>query len=295
MTSTLLVQATFSGVVNGCIYGLIGLGLAVIFKGTRVVNAMQGEFAVVGAMIAVFAIARSGLPYPVAILCGVAVGALTGALIYGAFIKRMEDRSASEESYLVLTIGLAFALSASVLYFGGRESHLLPAFGGDVIYEIYGGFIRSHGVWLVGITLLTAYAVRLFYRRTLLGLSMTAASLDVDGATTIGINVAHMRLLTFALGGGVGALAGILATPLVEVNFNMGMIYTLKGFAAAIIGGLANPLGAILGGVTLGLLESLAVVGFPSGYKDVVALSLLIIIMIVMPHGMLGSSGRKGG
>ena len=295
MVSTLVVQAVISGVVNGCIYALIGLGLAVIFKGTRVVNAMQGEFAVIGAMVTVFALTHAGLPYAVAILCGIAVGALIGAVIYAFLVRKMEDRNASEESYLVLTIGLAFALSAAVLYFGGRDSHLLPAFGGDVIFQVFGGFIRGHGIWLVIITLLTVYAIRLFYRKTMLGLSMMAASLDVDGATTTGINVHYMRLLTFALGGGVGAMAGILATPLVEVNFTMGLVFTLKGFAASIIGGLTNPLGAVFGGITLGLLESLAVVGFPSGYKDVVALSLLIIIMIIMPHGMLGRTGRKGG
>ena len=120
-------------------------------------------------------------------------------------------------------------------------------------------------------------------------------SMDPDGAATNGIDVRWMRSLTFVLGGMVGAIAGILVAPLVAVNYHLGIALTLKGFAAAILGGLTNPLGAVIGGVTLGLLESLAVIAFPSGYKDVIALAIMIAIMILMPNGLLGRVGRVGG
>jgi branched-chain amino acid transport system permease protein len=104
-----------------------------------------------------------------------------------------------------------------------------------------------------------------------------------------------MRTLTFLLGGLVGGLAGVLVSPLTTLHYEMGLLLTLKGFAAAILGGLTNPFGAVVGGVTLGLLEALAVLSVSSGYKDVIAMSILIAIMILMPNGMLGRGARKGG
>jgi branched-chain amino acid transport system permease protein len=124
---------------------------------------------------------------------------------------------------------------------------------------------------------------------------MLAASIDVNGSLTIGINVPLMRTLTFVAGGLMGGLAGVLVAPLINIHYEMGLLLTLKGFAAAILGGLSSPLGAVLGGVTLGLVESLAIVAVSSGYKDVIAMAILILIMIVMPQGLLGRHGRRGG
>lgn len=295
MSIGLLEQAVLSGITNGFIYALIGMGMAVIFKGSRIVNAMQGEFAVVGALITVFAVQAARMPYPVAIVAGVLVGALSGAVIDVLFVRPMTRRGASEESFLLLTIGLSFTLAAGALYFGGRDSHLLPGFGGQGVIEILQATLPVHAAWLMVVATAVVIALRLFFTRTLLGLAMSAAASDPDGATSTGIDVGRMRLLTFLLGGGIGAIAGVLVTPLISMNYQMGIGLTLKGFAAAILGGLTNPLGALFGGLALGLLESLAVVGFPSGYRDVVALSLLIVIMIAMPNGLLGRAGRRGG
>lgn len=295
MSASLIQQAVLSGIVNGLVYALMGMGMAVIFKGSRIVNAMQGEFAVVGALVTVFAMQAAGWPYALAIVAGVLAGAFGGVLIDLVFVRPMTRRGASEESFLLLTIGLAFALAAAVLYFGGRDSHLLPGFGGQGVVEILQATLPVHAAWLMPTALAVVLALRQFYTRTLLGLAMTAASSDADGATGTGIDVGRMRMLTFLLGGGIGAIAGILVTPLLAVNYQMGIGLTLKGFAAAILGGLANPMGALVGGLALGLLESLAAVGFPSGYRDVVALTLLVVIMIVMPHGLLGRAGRVGG
>lgn len=295
MSAVVLEQAFVSGVTNGFVYALIGMGLAVIFKGSRIVNAMQGEFAVVGALITVFAMQGLGLSYPLAIAAGIAAGALSGCAIDVIFVRPMIRRGASEESFLLLTIGLAFALSASVLYFGGRDSYLLPGFGGQGVIDILDATLPVHAAWLMLAAVAVVLALWFFYTRTLLGLAMTAASSDADGATMTGIDVGRMRLLTFLLGGGIGAIAGVLVTPLISMNYQMGIGLTLKGFAAAILGGLTNPLGSVIGGVALGLLESLAVAGFPSGYRDAVALSMLVVIMIVMPNGILGRAGRSGG
>lgn len=299
MTWGLFWQAVLTGITNGFVYALIGIGIVVIFRGTKIVNAMQGEFSVVGAIVAVIALQLNGVPYVLAALIGVLAGAVLGLLVDLLFVRPMMKRKAGEESFLLLTIGLAFTISAAILYFVGRESWLLPGIGAPGIVEFFadtfGAFILTHSLWLVAISIVVVIGLRLFYARSLLGLSMAAASIDPEGAATNGINVALMRTCTFVLGGAVGALAGILIAPLVAVNFSMGLVLTLKGFAAAILGGLANPLGAVVGGLVIGISEAFAVIGISSGYKDVAAMTLMIVMMVIMPNGLLGRSGRRGG
>ena len=295
MSVSLLLQSVLSGLTNGFVYGLVGLGLAAIFRGTRIINAMQGDFALLGGITAALLLERLGWPMALAFAAAVAVGGIAGWLMELLLIRPLRRRGGSEDSYLLLTLGVAFAVSAFVLYAVGRDSHSLPGLGGEGIIVVGDASIRTHAVWLIAISLATMAGLRLFFAKTALGLSMLAAALDAEGALTTGINVPLMRTLTFALGGLVGGLAGILVGPLVTVYFDMGLLLTLKGFAAAILGGLANPMGAIAGGVTLGLLESLAIVTVSSGYKDVIAMVILIVIMIVMPNGLLGRRLRKGG
>jgi branched-chain amino acid transport system permease protein len=295
MNLSLLLQALIAGVTNGLVYALVGMGMSAIFRGSRVVNAMQGEFSVIGAIVAVLLLKAWGLSYVPAALGGVLAGTVVGALVEFIFVRQMIRRGATEVSFLLLTIGLSLAASASVLFFVGRDSYLLPAIGGDEVYIILDAVLRIHALWLIIIAVAVALLLRLFYRKTPLGLAIMAASSNADGAATIGINVGRMRTLSFALGGLLGAVAGILITPLLSVNYLGGLALTLKGFAAGILGGLTNPMGALAGGLALGLIEALAIVWVSSAYKDVVAFSVIIAIMILMPHGILGRAGRKGG
>ena len=295
MSFDLFFQSILTGLTNGFVYGLVGLGLASIFRGTRIINAMQGDFALIGGITAVLLIERAGVPPLLAFVAAVLIGGIAGWLMEVVLVRPLRRRGGSEDSYLLLTLGVAFAVSALVLYLIGRDSHTLPGIGGEGIVVIGDAAIRIHALWLIAISLAVMGALRLFFSRTALGLSMLAAALDAEGASTTGINVPMMRTLTFALGGLIGGLAGVLVGPLVTVFFDMGLLLTLKGFAAAILGGLANPLGAIVGGVTLGLLESIAIVAVSSGYKDVIAMGILIVIMIAMPNGLLGRRLRKGG
>lgn len=295
MNATLVLQAALAGLTNGFVYALVGLGIAVIFRGTRIINAMQGECALVGGMVAYLVLERLGLPLAAAAVGGVLGGGALGLLTEVLLVRPTRRRGGSEESYLLLTLGGAFAISASVLYLFGRDSRLLPGIGGEASALIFDAAIRVHALWLIAIAAAVMVLLWLFYRRTRIGLSMLAAAIDEDGAATIGIDVARMRTLTFLLGGLVGGLAGVLVSPLTTLHYEMGLLLTLKGFAAAILGGLSNPFGAVVGGVTLGLLESLAVLSVSSGYKDVIAMTILIAIMIMLPNGMLGRGARKGG
>lgn len=295
MTGGLLLQSILTGLTNGFVYGLVGLGLAAIFRGTRIVNAMQGDFSLIGGIAAVLLLEKLQWPLAAAMAAAVLLGALAGWLVELILVRPLRKRGGTEDSYLLLTLGIAFAVSALVLYFVGRDSHALPGIGGEGIIVVGDAAIRVHSVWLIAIGLAVMLLLRLFFTRTTMGLSMMAAAIDAEGAATTGIDVALMRTLTFVLGGVVGALAGVLVGPLVTVHYEMGLLLTLKGFAAAILGGLSNPMGAIVGGITLGLVESIAIVTVSSGYKDVIAMTILIIIMIVMPQGLLGRKLRRGG
>jgi branched-chain amino acid transport system permease protein len=294
MSVGLIVQAIITGITNGLIYALVGIGIAAIFKGTRIINVMQGEFSVTGAMITVLLLNKAHWPYWLSILGGILSGAVIGMVIDVLFVRYMMRKHATQQSFILLTIGLAITMSASILFFIGRTGYVLPPFGGGA-FNILGAVLQTHALWLIIIALAITAGLKLFYHRTTIGLAMMGASIDADGAATIGIDVSKMSTLTFILGGVLGAIAGILVTPLLSVDFSMGINLTLKGFAAAILGGLTNPLGAAVGGLTLGLVESLAVVAVSSSYKDVIAYAVLIAIMIVMPHGMLGRAGRRGG
>lgn len=294
MSGMLLTQALITGVTNGLIYALIGLGMAVIFKGSRLINAMQGELAVVGAATAVYCVEIAHWPTWLAVVAGMSGAMLISILVDVALLRRLFKRNAREESFLLLTVGLGFTLSAAVLFVFGREEHLLPAFGEEV-YELFDAIIREQALWLIAISASMLVALRLFYKYTDFGLAMMAASIDPDGAATTGINVRLMRTATFALGGLMAAVAGLLITPMIGVSYQMGPALTLKGFAAAVLGGLTNPLGALVGGLAIGILESFSIVFISSGMKDAIALTALIVIMILVPDGILGRAGRKGG
>ena len=151
MTLSLVLQAVFAGVTNGMVYALVGMGLAAIFKGSRVINAMQGEFSVIGAMTTVLLLTKAGWPYPAAILGGSLAGALVGAFIEVAFVRYMAAKNASEDSFLLLTIGLALTLSASILFFVGRDGHLLPPLGGEGVLIVLDAVMQFHALWLIAI------------------------------------------------------------------------------------------------------------------------------------------------
>jgi len=295
VTITLLLQSILAGLTNGFVYGLIGLGIAIVFRGARIINAMQGDFALLGSVVAYVALTRLHLPMLPAFLVGVIAGGVLGFLVERFLIRPTEKRAGAEDSYLLVTLGGAFAASAAVLLYFGRDSYVLSGVGGDSSIDVFDAAIRVHAVWLIVISSIVVTGLKLFYSYTRLGQAMLAASIDVDGSLTIGINVPLMRTLTFVAGGLMGGLAGVLVAPLINIHYEMGLLLTLKGFAAAIVGGLTSPLGAVFGGVTLGLVESLAIVAVSSGYKDVIAMAILILIMIVMPQGLLGRRGRRGG
>jgi branched-chain amino acid transport system permease protein len=295
MTWTLLLQSAIAGITNGFIYGLTGLGIAVIFRGTRVINAMQGDFSLIAGVAAYLILNRYGQPLPIALLGGIAAGGFIGAFVERLLIRPIDRLGGTEDRYLLVTLGGAFAVSGTVLLLFGHDNRSMPGIGGDRSVDIFDATLSVHAIWLIAISIAIVLFLYHFFARTHLGRSMMAASIDPEGAATIGINVPLMRTFTFLMGGLIGGLAGVLIAPIVTLHYEIGLLLTLKGFAAAILGGLTKPFGAIVGGLTLGLLESFAVVMVSSGYKDVIAMAILIAIMILLPGGLFSRRLRQGG
>jgi branched-chain amino acid transport system permease protein len=295
MTWTLLLQSAIAGITNGFIYGLTGLGIAVIFRGTRVINAMQGDFALIAGVVAYLILNSFGSPLPLALLAGIVAGGAIGALAERLIIRPIDRLDGTEDRYLLVTLGGAFAVSGTVLLLFGHDTHSMPGIGGDRAVDIFDATLSVHAIWLITISIAVVLFLGHFFAWTHLGRSMMAASIDPEGASTIGIDVPLMRTLTFLIGGLIGGLAGVLIAPLVTLHYEIGLLLTLKGFAAAILGGLTKPFGAIIGGLTLGLVESFAVLMVSSGYKDVIAMAILIAIMILLPGGLFSRRIRQGG
>lgn len=293
--SGLILQSLLAGLTNGLIYALIGLGIAAIFKGSDIVNAMQGEFGTMAAIVTSLLMAAQGWPYWLAGFCGLSVGLIFGVIIEFVLVRPMRRRDAPHDSYLLLTLGLSITFSALILYVAGSESYKLPGFGGDRVWIILNAVVPEQSLWLLGCGVAIILATRWFFGRTSLGLRMMAAAIDADGAATIGVNVPLMRTITFGLGGILGSAAGLLIATSIPLDYHTGLILTLKGFAAAILGGITNPIGAAVGGITIGVLEAASIISISSAYKDVVTFALLIVIMIFLPNGMLGKARRAGG
>jgi branched-chain amino acid transport system permease protein len=210
-------------------------------------------------------------------------------------VRPTRRRGGSEESYLLLTLGVAFAISAAALYFFGRDSRSLPGIGGEGSVVLMDAALRIHAISLVVIASLIMVLLRLFYNRTLIGLSMMAASIDEDGAATVGIDVPLMRSLTFLAWRTSGRTGGCTGLATHYRALRDGTVAHPEGFCRGHSGRAEQSIRRGGGRLDAGLIESIAVLSVSSGYKDVIAMTLLIVIMIFMPHGMLGKGARKGG
>jgi branched-chain amino acid transport system permease protein len=280
-----LVQYVISGVTVGSIYGLTGLGFTMIFNTTEIINFAQGEFVMLGGMLTVFALGL-GLPLPAAV--GVAVLAVTAL---GVAVDRLTIRPVRGQSginLVIITIGVSILLRGATILLFGKDTFSLPPFTGGPPLEVLGAALLPQSLWVVGIAALTLTATKLFFDRTIAGKAMLACSYDRRAASLVGISVDAMVTLSFGLSALIGALGGAILAPITLTSYDVGILLGLKGFAACIVGGLGNPFGAALGGVLLGVLESLGAGLLSSAYKDAVAFVLLLLLLFFRPSGLFG-------
>ncbi|MFZ5587713.1 MAG: branched-chain amino acid ABC transporter permease [Thermodesulfobacteriota bacterium] len=281
-----LSQYVMSGLTTGAVYALVALGFCLIYNATHIVNFAQGDFLSLGGLLLYSLLHAAGLPLPLAFLLTVA-----GAALAGAALERLAIRPAKSREITVL---IFITVAASVLMRGvfkeiwGKQALAVPSFSPETPLRLLGATFTPQNLWVLGVTLMAIAVLAWFFNRTLTGKAMRAVALNPRAAALMGIDVNRMVMLSFALAGGLGAVAGMLITPITTVSYQVGVLIGLKGFAAAVLGGYGSFAGAIAGGLLLGLLESLGAGVISSAFKDVIAFVVLILVLFIRPQGLLG-------
>ena len=279
------LQFLFSGITVGATYALAALGFTLIYNASNVINFAQGEFIMLGGMLAVL-FTQAGLPLPVALMLAIIVPAIVGVLIEKLAIEPV--KGAETVTLIIITIGASLVIRGLVAVFLGKNTHSLPPFSGDAPIEILGATLLPQSLWVLGVTALVVVALWYFFNRTLQGKAMLATSVNRLAAELVGINTGWVLFMSFAMSAALGALGGILLTPITMTSYDVGIMLGLKGFVAAVLGGLGNGLGAVLGGLLVGILEAMGAGYISSAYKDAIPFVLILFILFFMPRGLFG-------
>jgi branched-chain amino acid transport system permease protein len=285
-----LLQFLIAGLKNGAIYSLVALGFTIVFAATGAINFAQGEFFMIGGMLGVFLV-KLGFPLPAAVLVAIAGTAALGALFEVLAIRPIADGDPLR--IIMVTIGGSVVLRQMALHLFGPDEAALPAFTEATSIKVLGAAIEWQTVWIWGLTVLSVVGLVVLYRRTIFGRAMRATALNRDAARLVGIDTSSMVTASFALAAGLGAVAGLAVAPLTQTAFDVGAGIGVKGFSAAILGGLGNPVAAVGGGLVLGLLESLTAGYINPLYKDAVALVVLLGVLFFRPQGLFGGSRKE--
>jgi branched-chain amino acid transport system permease protein len=284
---TYIPQLLSSGITLGAIYALVALGFVTIARASQIINFAQGEFVMLGGVITFFFLKIVNLPYPLAALLAIAVVILIGFLLQASILYPL--RKASMLILIMATLGASLLLSSTSSLVFGTLPKALPPFSGEQSFQIGGVSIVPQNLWVLGTTVLLVLFLYFLSHRTLLGKAMEASSTDPLGADLLGISRNLMVFLSFGVSAGMGAIAGVLITPLFFTSYNSGTLLGMKGFIAAVLGGWGKNSGAILGGFVLGIVESISIAFIPSGYKDGVAFVIFLLVLYFRPKGIMGS------
>lgn len=287
MILTQIFQYCLSGITVGSIYVIVAIGFNIIYNTTGIINFAQGEFLIMGAMIATTLSAF--MPLAAAVFLAVLITALIGALIEFSFIRGIKAPSVLR--LIIITIGVSIIIREAMLHIWNEQIRALPYFTGSEItsIEVLGAYISPQVLWVLGISAIIVLALGVFFNFTLTGQAMRACAANRNSARLCGINVRRMVTLSFMLSAGIGALAGCIISPLTQTQYNMGASLAIKGFTVAVLGGLGNSMAAVAAGLLLGLLEAFSISLLPLAYKDVVAITLLLVILFLRPSGIFGS------
>ena len=265
--SDLILQYFLSGITKGSIYAVVAIGFNLIYSATGILNFAQGEFVMLGGMVAVSL--AFFLPLPVAVAAAVVFVALLGGLLELVFFRRLRRHSILH--LVIITIGLSIIIQEAALHVWDEKVRSLPYFTGNEIssMHLFGAAVSPQVLWVLGTVAVIVVFLHVFLKYTMRGRAMRACSSNPDAALLAGINIANMRTLSFVLSAGLGAMAGCVISPITLTHYEMGSGLAIKGFSAAILGGLGNPMAAVLGGLLVGVLEAFSVSVLPAAYTDV--------------------------
>lgn len=282
-----LLQYILSGLTVGSIYAVVAIGFNLIYSTTGILNFAQGEFVILGGMLAVTL--AHFMPLPLAIAAAVLAVMLCGAILEILFFRRLRGHSLLH--LIIITIGLSIVIQEAALHIWDEKVRSLPYFTGDECssVRIAGAAISPQVFWVLGAVAVSVLMLHAFLKYTLAGKAMRACASNPEAAMLAGINTSNMRTFAFAVSAGLGALAGCVISPISMTQYDMGSSLAIKGFAAAILGGLGNPMASVAGGLLVGLCESFSVMsGLPAAYKDATAFVILLLVLFVRPTGLFG-------
>ncbi len=286
------LQFVFAGLTMGSIYALVALGYHIILAATRAINFAQGDQVVLGGLVALTLLTALQMPVWAMLLGTVLVGVAFG-FCYERLVFRPTYKI-GEVATIIATIGISIFLFHGQGIAWQREAQAFPSFLGqqnDVI-DVLGAKVLVQSLWvfaLVGVTLLLVF---LFFERTLYGKAIKAASTNELAAQLGGISPNQMKAYSVALASGLATLAGVMIAPFTMAGGAIAVFIGIKGFAGAVVGGLHSPIGVVIGGLIVGLVEAFAAGLLASGYRDPVVFSLLLAVMLLRPSGLLGGEFR---
>ena len=284
-----LTQALVNGVEIGLVYGLVGIGFCVIYNASGIVNFAQGVFVMLGGMVVHTLLTRVGLPLPVAAVLATLGVSAVGVAIQLLVVRPMWDRGASMFAIILATLAAQILIERVTILTLGDQPRTFPNFtpGGPIrLGEVA---VDTQLLWVLGGGAVMVGALWLFFTRTRMGRALRACSQNAEAAALLGIPVGHMLLLSFALSAGLGSLAGILITPTQYTAYSVDGPFGINGFIAAIIGGFGNAAGALAGGVLLGAAQAIAVVTLGAGYRNVAALAIMLVVLLLFPNGLFNA------
>jgi branched-chain amino acid transport system permease protein len=280
-----LLQFVFSGLTVGAVYALVGLGFTLIYNSSGIINFAQGEFVMLGGMITVFA-TLAGVPLFWAALIAIAATAAVGVALHRYAIE--PARAASPVVLIMITIGASIFLQGIAQQVFDKRFHSLPPFISGEPLRLAGAAILPQSILVLACAAAIVVGLWLFIDRTLFGKALIATAANRLAAQLIGIDTRKLIDFSFGLSAAIGAVAGILITPITLTSYDAGTVLALKGFAAAMLGGMGSGVGAVMGGVVLGLLEALSAGYISSNYKDAVAFLIILLVLVFMPQGLFG-------
>jgi len=280
-----LLQFAFSGLTVGAIYALVALGFTLIYKASDIINFAQGEFVMLGGMVTVFG-AQAGLPLPLAAFLAVVLTTAVGLALHRLAIA--PARGASPVALIMITIGASIFLRGVAQLVFDKRFHSLPSLFGNDPIKFAGAAILPQSLVVLASAAVIVTLLWLFIERTMLGKAVIATAANRLAARLIGVDTRSIVDFSFAVSAAIGALAGILITPIALTSYDAGTLLALKGFAAAMLGGIGSAPGAVIGGLLIGMIEAMSSGYVSSSYKDAVAFLIILGVLIFIPQGLFG-------
>ncbi len=286
------LQLIISGISQGCIYGLIALGFVLIYKATETVSFAQGDLMMLGGFCGLALMTGLGFPFWITIPSVMLAMALFGVLVERIVIRPILGQPAF--SIVMLTIGIGYVARGLITMIPGigTETHTLPVPYKDQVSNWAGLVINWEQMAIIAATAVLCAVLYVVFRYSKIGIAMQASSQNQLAAYYMGIPVKRLNGLVWGLAAAVAAVAGLLLAPITFVHANMGFI-GLKAFPAAVVGGFGSLPGAIVGGIIIGIVESLSGFYLPEGIKDIAAYIVVLIMLMVKPNGLFGEKLRK--